>query len=129
MDGSYRPDELFDESGAPVPELLALPPSGDRRMSANPVANGGLVIRDLDLPNFRDYAVDVPRPGAGSHEATRVLGSWVRDVIAANRGNFLLFGRDEVASIASLNYLLTSHVWRQDHNGTTTRAPGFSTWL
>ncbi|MDQ2726920.1 MAG: phosphoketolase family protein [Actinomycetota bacterium] len=210
---SYRPEELFDADGAPVAELVALPPDGDRRMSANPVANGGLRLRDLDLPDFRDYAVDVAHPGAGSHEATRVLGAWLRDVVAANRNTFLLFGPDEVASnrlqdvfdvtgrewmaateanddhlstegrvievlsehlcqgllegylltgrhglftcyeafihivdamfnqhakwlesssqvpwrppIASLNYLLTSHVWRQDHNGTTHQDPGF----
>jgi xylulose-5-phosphate/fructose-6-phosphate phosphoketolase len=210
---SYRPEELFDPSGAPVPELVALPPTGTARMSDNPVANGGLLLRDLDLPDFRDYAVDVPHRGAGSHESTRVLGTWIRDVIAANPDNFLLFGPDEVASnrlgaafevtdrrwsataypfddhlapdgrviealsehmcegllegylltgrhglftcyeafihiidamfnqhakwleaanavswrppIASLNYLLTSHVWRQDHNGSTHQDPGF----
>jgi xylulose-5-phosphate/fructose-6-phosphate phosphoketolase len=210
---SYRPEELFEPSGRPVPELVALPPTGERRMSANPVANGGLLVRELDLPDFRDYAVDVPHPGVNSHEATRVLGSWVRDVITANPHSFLLFGPDEVASnrfgaafevtgrkwmaktetfddhlsedgrvievlsehlcqgllegylltgrhglftsyeafihivdamfnqhakwleaasavswrppIASLNYLLSSHVWRQDHNGTTHQDPGF----
>jgi xylulose-5-phosphate/fructose-6-phosphate phosphoketolase len=210
---SYRPEELFEETGEPVAELLSLPPTGLARMSANPVANGGLLRRDLALPDFRDYAVDVARHGAGAHEATRVLGSWVRDVIVANPDNFLLFGPDEVASnrlgaafevtdrkwmaeaetfddhlstdgrvievlsehicqgllegylltgrhglftcyeafihivdamfnqhakwleaakavpwrppVASLNYLLTSHVWRQDHNGTTHQDPGF----
>jgi xylulose-5-phosphate/fructose-6-phosphate phosphoketolase len=210
---SYRPEELFDGEGRPVAELVALPPGGHRRMSANPVANGGLLVRDLELPAFRDYAVAVPRPGTMAHEATRVLGSWLRDVIVANPDNFLLFGPDEVASnrladafevtgrkwmagtgpfddhlnpdgrvievlserycqgllegylltgrhglftcyeafihiidsmfnqhakwleaasavgwrppIPSLNYLLTSHVWRQDHNGTTHQDPGF----
>jgi xylulose-5-phosphate/fructose-6-phosphate phosphoketolase len=210
---SYRPEELFDGGGSPIPELLALPPTGDRRMSANPVANGGLLVRDLNLPDFRDYAVEVHLPGVGMHEATRVLGSWLRDVIVANPQEFLLFGPDEVASnrlaavfevtgrkwitpvepfddhlspegrvievlsehicqgllegyiltgrhglftcyeafihivdsmfnqhakwleeaghvpwrppIASLNYLLTSHVWRQDHNGTSHQDPGF----
>jgi xylulose-5-phosphate/fructose-6-phosphate phosphoketolase len=210
---SYRPEELFDTGGVPIPELLALPPNGDRRMSANPVANGGSLLRDLNLPDFRDYAVDVAHPGGGEHEATRVLGTWLRDVIAANPTNFLLFGPDEVASnrlsdvfdvtgrkwmaatqpgddhlsthgrvvevlsehlcqgllegylltgrhglftsyeafihiidsmfnqhakwleasehvawrrpVASLNYLLSSHVWRQDHNGSTHQDPGF----
>jgi xylulose-5-phosphate/fructose-6-phosphate phosphoketolase len=210
---SYRPEGLFDRFGQPVAELVDLPPLGDRRMSANPVANGGVLVRDLQLPDFRDYRVPVPQPGGGSHEATRVLGSWLRDVIVDNPENFLLFGPDEVASnrlsavfevtgrkwiartdpsddhlspdgrvvevlsehicqgllegyiltgrhglftcyeafvhivdamfnqhskwlesasavpwrppIASLNYLLTSHVWRQDHNGTTHQDPGF----
>ncbi len=210
---SYRPEELFDHAGRPVPELLELPPSGSRRMSDNPVANGGLRRHDLVLPDFRDYAVEVAVPGTTSHEATAVLGTFIRDVIAANLGDFLLFGPDEVASnrlsavfevtgrkwmagataeddhlsrdgrvvevlsehicqgllegyvlsgrhglftcyeafihivdsmfnqhakwleasaevewrapISSLNYLLTSHVWRQDHNGNTHQDPGF----
>ena len=210
---SYRPEELFDSDGRPVPELLALPPAGARRMSANPVANGGALLQDLELPDFRDYAVDVPGRGVTAHEATRALGGWLRDIAAANPSNFLLFGPDEVASnrlqdvldvggrkwyaevgeyddrlsptgrsvevlsehlcqgllegylltgrhgvftcyeafihivdsmfnqhakwleasehvpwrrpIASLNYLLSSHVWRQDHNGSTHQDPGF----
>jgi xylulose-5-phosphate/fructose-6-phosphate phosphoketolase len=210
---SYRPEELFDEEGRPLPELLELPPRGGRRMSANPRANGGLLLRDLVLPDFRDYAVEVKQPGAGFSEATRVLGGLLRDVIARNRENFRLFGPDETASnrladvfaatsrawetkveptdedlaregqvvevlsehlcqgwlegylltgrhglfncyeafihivdsmfnqhakwlkvtrnlpwrrpIASLNYLLSSHVWRQDHNGFTHQDPGF----
>jgi xylulose-5-phosphate/fructose-6-phosphate phosphoketolase len=210
---SYRPEELFDESGAPVRELLELPPEGERRMSASPHANGGALLRDLVLPDFRDYAVDVPSPGTSFAEATRVLGGFLRDVIAANRDNFRLFGPDETASnrladvfavtarawdaeteptdedlapdgrvvevlsehlcqgwlegylltgrhglfncyeafihivdsmfnqhakwlkvtrgipwrrpIASLNYLLSSHVWRQDHNGFSHQDPGF----
>ena len=210
---SYRPQELFDVDGRPVLDLLALPPEGDRRMSANPVTNGGLLVRELNLPDFRAYAVAVPQPATGLHEATRVLGTWLRDVISANPDNFLLFGPDEVASnrlqdvfevtnrewmagiipgddhltrdgrvievlsehlcqgllegyllsgrhglftcyeafihivdamfnqhakwleaaaripwrppLASLNYLLTSHVWRQDHNGSTHQDPGF----
>ena len=210
---SYRPDELFDEAGAPRPELAALAPKGERRMSANPHANGGLLLRDLDLPDFRDYAVDVPAPGATVSEATRVLGELLRDVIRRNPATFRLFGPDETASnrlqavyeatnnawaakilptdehvapdgrvleilsehtcqgwlegylltgrhglfncyeafihivdsmfnqhakwlkttrqipwrrpIASLNYLLSSHVWRQDHNGFSHQDPGF----
>jgi xylulose-5-phosphate/fructose-6-phosphate phosphoketolase len=210
---SYRPEELFDPTGAPVEALRALPPAGQRRMSANPHANGGLLLRDLVLPDFRDYAVPVPAPGATSAEATRVAGGWLRDVIAANPDRFRLFGPDEVASnrlaavfettdrvftadrlptdehlapdgrvievlsehlcqgylegylltgrhglftsyeafihivdsmvnqhakwlkvtnripwrrpIASLTYLLSSHVWRQDHNGFSHQDPGF----
>ena len=210
---SYRPEELFDERGALVTELRALAPDGERRMGANPHANGGLVLRALRLPDFRDYAVDVPEPGTGSSEATRVLGRFLRDVIAANPDTFRIFGPDETASnrldavfevtdkawmaetlpvdeslapagrvvemlsehqcqgwlegylltgrhglfncyeafihivdsmfnqhakwlkvtrgipwrrpIASLNYLLSSHVWRQDHNGFSHQDPGF----
>jgi xylulose-5-phosphate/fructose-6-phosphate phosphoketolase len=210
---SYRPEELFDERGSLLPELVKLPPSGDRRMSANPKTNGGLVLRDLVLPDFRDYAVEVERPGVRSSEATRVLGTWLRDVVAKNPGNFRIFGPDETASnrlgdvlsvtnkqwdalveptdehlapsgrvmemlsehqcqgwlegylltgrhglfncyeafihivdsmfnqhakwlkvtraipwrrpLSSLNYLLSSHVWRQDHNGFSHQDPGF----
>ena len=210
---SYRPEELFDENGALVPELAALAPEGERRMSANPHANGGALLRDLVLPDFRDYAVDVPSPATTKAEATRVLGRFLRDVVARNQDNFRLFGPDETASnrlgdvfevtgrtwnaetdpsdeglspdgrvmeilsehlcqgwlegylltgrhglfncyeafihivdsmfnqhakwlkvtrtipwrrpIASLNYLLSSHVWRQDHNGFSHQDPGF----
>ena len=79
---SYRPGELFDESGTLVPEIAALAPAGERRMSANPHANGGTLLRDLLLPDFRDYAVEVAAPGAARSEATRVLGAYLRDVIA-----------------------------------------------
>ncbi|MFG1843620.1 phosphoketolase [Micromonospora sp. NPDC049175] len=210
---SYRPEELFDATGAPVDELRTLPPRGDRRMSANPVTNGGVVLRDLALPDFRDYGVVVEEPGQPMAGATGVLGPWIRDVISANPETFRLFGPDEVASnrlgaafevtgrawvaatvpgddhlspdgrvmevlsehlcqgwlegylltgrhgvftsyeafihivdsmlnqhakwlkvtraipwrqpIASLNYLLSSHVWRQDHNGFSHQDPGF----
>ena len=210
---SYRAAELFDDEGALRPELKALAPVGDRRMSANPHANGGLLLHDLDLPDFRDYAVPVPTPGAHTHQATRVLGAFLRDVITRNTDRFRLMGPDETASnrlsdvfestdrvwldetgpddehlspdgrvmevlsehlcqgwlegylltgrhglfncyeafvhivdsmfnqhakwlavsrelawrqpIASLNYLLTSHVWRQDHNGASHQDPGF----
>jgi xylulose-5-phosphate/fructose-6-phosphate phosphoketolase len=210
---SYRPDELFDDQGRLVPELAELPPRGRRRMSASPHANGGELLRDLVLPDFRDYAVEVPQPGTSFSEATRVLGGFLRDVIAWNPDNFRLFGPDETASnrlsdvfavtkrtweaqteptdedlapdgrvmevlsehlcegwlegylltgrhglfncyeafihivdsmfnqhakwlkvtrmlpwrrpIASLNYLLSSHVWRQDHNGFSHQDPGF----
>lgn len=210
---SYRPAELFDPSGRLIAELAALAPRGDRRMSANPHANGGSVLRDLDLPDFGDYAVPVTRPATELHEATRVLGRFLSDVIDRNRDRFRLMGPDETASnrlspvfettdrvwlsqtlpgddhlapdgrvlevlsehlcqgwlegylltgrhglfncyeafvhivdsmfnqhakwlatsrelpwrqpIASLNYLLTSHVWRQDHNGASHQDPGF----
>jgi xylulose-5-phosphate/fructose-6-phosphate phosphoketolase len=210
---SYRPEELFDDRGVLVPELAALPPRAHRRMSANPVANGGELLRDLVLPDFRDYAVDVPHPGATTSEAARVLGIWMRDVMDRNRETFRMFGPDETASnrlgavldvtdrtwmaeiipgddhlapdgrvmevlsehqcqgwlegylltgrhgmfncyeafihiidsmfnqhakwlkvtrelpwrrpIASLNYVLSSLVWRQDHNGFSHQDPGF----
>ena len=210
---SYQPAELFDDNGRLRAELRALAPGGDRRMSANPHANGGLLLHDLDLPDFRDYAVAVSQPATTTHEATRVLGTLLRDVIARNRDRFRLMGPDETASnrldavyestgkvwlsetmpdddhlsptgrvmevlsehlcqgwlegylltgrhglfncyeafvhivdsmfnqhakwlstarelpwrrpIASLNYLLSSHVWRQDHNGASHQDPGF----
>ncbi|HZR95750.1 MAG TPA: phosphoketolase family protein [Gaiellaceae bacterium] len=210
---SYRPEELFDESGAFVPELAALAPEGRRRMSGNPKTNGGLVLRDLHLPDFRRHAVDVQAPATVYAEATRVLGSWLAEVVERNPENFRVFGPDETASnrlgdllnvtakqwdaaiepvdehlaphgrvvemlsehqcqgwlegylltgrhglfncyeafihiidsmfnqhakwlkvtrdipwrrpIASLNYLLSSHVWRQDHNGFSHQDPGF----
>jgi len=212
---SYRPAELFDEHGVPHPEIVALAPEGERRMGANPHANGGLLLKPLALPDFRDYAVKVERPGTEFAEATRVMGNFLRDVMrknAANR-NFRLVGPDETVSnrlgavleatdrvstetilpnddhispdgrvmevlsehmcegwlegylltgrhgffscyeafvhiidsmfnqhakwlkvtrqipwrvpIASLNYLLTSHVWRQDNNGFSHQDPGF----
>jgi len=212
---SYRPEELFDRQGRLVPELRELAPTGDRRMGANPHANGGRLLKELILPDFRKYAVDVPSPGARDAEDTRVFGKFLRDVIRQNeaRRNFRLFGPDETLSnrlnavfdatvrqwdaeivpndeflaregrvmevlsehqcqgwlegylltgrhglfnsyeafihivdsmfnqhakwlkvtrqlpwrvpIASLNYLLSSHVWRQDHNGFTHQDPGF----
>jgi xylulose-5-phosphate/fructose-6-phosphate phosphoketolase len=212
---SYRAEELFDESGRLKPELAALAPKGTRRMGANPQANGGALLRDLKMPDFRDYAVPVPVPGAADAEDTRVLGSFLRDVVKLNQKprTFRLFGPDETDSnrlsavfevsdrqwtasmvagdehlaaegsvmevlsehqcqgwlegylltgrhglfnsyeafihiidsmfnqhakwlkvtrqipwrrpIASLNYLLSSHVWRQDHNGFTHQDPGF----
>jgi xylulose-5-phosphate/fructose-6-phosphate phosphoketolase len=210
---SYRPEELFDETGKLRAELAGLAPSGERRMSANPHANGGLLLQDLHLPDFTDYAVEVTAPGAVSVEATRVQGQFIRDVIKHNPKNFRVFSPDETNSnrwnavfevtnrcstaeiipldervaadgrvmemlsehqcegwlegyllsgrhgffscyeafihiidsmfnqhakwlkvtraipwrrpIASLNYLLTSHVWRQDHNGFTHQDPGF----
>ncbi|HEX8794184.1 MAG TPA: phosphoketolase family protein [Polyangiaceae bacterium] len=212
---SYHPEQLFDARGRLVPELAELPPKGDRRMSANPHANGGLLRKELKMPDFAEYAVDVPAPGAATAEATRVQGQLVRDVMTMNADahNFLVFSPDETASnrwnavfeatsrrsvaeilpsddhvspegrvfemlsehqcegwlegylltgrhgffscyeafvhiidsmfnqhakwlkvtrllpwrrpISSLNYMLTSHVWRQDHNGFSHQDPGF----
>jgi xylulose-5-phosphate/fructose-6-phosphate phosphoketolase len=210
---SYRPGELFSKGGGLRPELAALPPEGTRRMSANPHANGGILLQDLRLPDFRRYAAAVSKPGTTFSEATRVLGAFLRDVVVANPSNFRIMGPDETASnrlspvfeatnkawsaeviagddhlapdgrvmevlsehlcegwlegyiltgrhglfncyeafvhivdsmfnqhakwlkvtrdlhwrrpIASLNYLLSSHVWRQDHNGFTHQDPGF----
>ena len=212
---SYRPAELFDGKGKLIPELTELAPSGERRMGANPHTNGGLLLKDLVMPDFREYAVKISKPGTETAEATRVLGNLLRDVMKRNADskNFRVFGPDETASnrldalyevtdkvfmepmlptdehlsrdgrvmevlsehmcqgwlegylltgrhgffscyeafihivdsmfnqhakwlkvtrnipwrrpIASLNYLLTSHVWRQDHNGFTHQDPGF----
>lgn len=212
---SYKPEELFDENGTLLAELRALAPTGQRRIGDNPHANGGVLLRDLRLPNFRDYAIDVAQPGAIEAEATRVMGAFLRDVMKDNheQKNFRIFGPDETSSnrwddifsatsrvwmekrvpddtdlsqegrvmeilsehtcqgwlegylltgrhgffscyeafihlidsmfnqhakwlkttnripwrrpIASLNYLLTSHVWRQDHNGFSHQDPGF----
>jgi len=210
---SYRPEELFDAKGSLVEELSELPPRSHRRMSANPHSNGGALLRDLERPDFRDYAVGVGEPGATFSEATRILGEYLRDIVTANGDRFRLFGPDETASnrlqtvfevtnrafdatvldtddhlapdgrvmeilsehicqgwlegylltgrhglfncyeafvhivdsmfnqhakwlkvtrdipwrrpIASLNYLLSSHVWRQDHNGFSHQDPGF----
>ena len=212
---SYKPEELFDRDGKLIDELAGLAPKGDRRMGANPHANGGLFLKDLRLPDFRDYAVSIPRPGAVHAESARVLGNFIRDVMKLNLAskNFRVFGPDETSSnrlgavfevtnrvstaeilpnddhiapdgrvmevlsehmcqgwlegylltgrhgffscyeafihiidsmfnqhakwlkttrdipwrrpIASLNYLLTSHVWRQDHNGFSHQDPGF----
>jgi xylulose-5-phosphate/fructose-6-phosphate phosphoketolase len=212
---SYKPEELFDDSGRLIPELGALAPQGERRMGANPHANGGLLLKDLRMPDFRDYAVEVDKPGTQLSEATRVMGQMLRDVMKLNAEshNFRVMGPDETASnrldalfettermwaaeilpeddhispdgrvmevlsehmcqgwlegylltgrhgffscyeafihiidsmfnqhakwlkttrhipwrrpIASLNYLLTSHVWRQDHNGFSHQDPGF----
>ena len=96
----YRPEELFDEDGRLVPELAALAPRGDRRMGANPHANGGRLLVDLDLPDFRDYAVDVEKPATERHESTRQLGKLLRDIFARNAraANFRLFCPDETNS-------------------------------
>src|SRR5437899_9293390 len=97
---SYRPNELFDAQGAFSPELAALAPAAQHRMGSNPHANGGQLLRPLSMPDFRDYAVDVPTPGGVEGESTRVLGKFLRDVMTRNldQRNFRLFGPDETAS-------------------------------
>ena len=95
---SYRAEELFDDNGRLIPELKALAPEGNRRMSANPHTNGGVLRKALVMPDFRDYAISVPEPGADSHENTRPLGEFLRDIMAANPSNFRVFGPDETAS-------------------------------
>src|SRR6266542_3238643 len=97
---SYRPRELFDSNGRLVAELAELAPKGERRMGANPHANGGLLLRDLKMPDFRDYAVEVPKPGTVEAEATRVMGQFLRDVMKRNEDsrNFRVMGPDETAS-------------------------------
>ncbi len=109
---SYRPEELFDESGRLIPRLRALAPEGARRMSANPHANGGLVCRPLRMPDFQDYAVSVERPGGGRAENTRPLGTFLRDVMRLNSDNFRVFGPDETRSnkLDAL-YEVTKKVW------------------
>jgi xylulose-5-phosphate/fructose-6-phosphate phosphoketolase len=95
---SYKPDELFDQNGTLIPELRELPPKGTRRMSANPVANGGLLRKDLHMPDFRDYGVVVDKPGAVEAENTKPLGIFLRDVMKRNMTSFRMFGPDETAS-------------------------------
>jgi xylulose-5-phosphate/fructose-6-phosphate phosphoketolase len=109
---SYKPEELFDENGTLIPELKALAPTGQRRMSANPIANGGVVRKELSLPNFRDYAVQVPKPGTVEVENTKVMGYFLRDVMAKNMTKFRVFGPDETAS-NRLNpiYEVTKKTW------------------
>src|SRR6185503_18866502 len=104
---SYCPEELFDDLGSPVPDVMAHTPEGPRRMGMNPHSNGGVLLKDLNLPDFRDYAVKVPKPGTATAEATRVLGGMLRDVMKANTAahNFRVFGPDETAS-NRLNALL-----------------------
>ena len=97
---SYRPEELFDEQGRLKPELAELAPKGARRMGANPHANGGMLLRDLRMPDFRDYAVEVPSPGVPGIGDTHVLGRFLRDVTKLNESqrNFRVFGPDETLS-------------------------------
>jgi xylulose-5-phosphate/fructose-6-phosphate phosphoketolase len=109
---SYKAEELFDERGTLLAELAELAPTGTRRMSANPVANGGELLRELSLPDFRPFGVDVPSPGATRSEATRVLGGWLREVMARNMDNFRVFGPDETASNRLADVLdVTDKTW------------------
>lgn len=114
---SYKPEELFDEKGKLLPELAALAPQGERRMGANPHANGGLLLKDLRLPDFRDYAVAVSKPGQNKEESTRVLGRFLRDIVKSNglQKNFRVMGPDEVASnrLDAL-FEVTNRVWMGD---------------
>src|SRR5439155_1592812 len=121
----YRPEELFDGNGRLLPALAELAPAGARRMGANPHANGGRLRVDLDLPDFRAYALDVPRPATERHESTRQLGRFLRDIFMTNarqlqEGTTLPWRMP----IASLNSLLTSTCWRNDHNGFSHQGPG-----
>jgi len=95
---SYKAEELFDEKGCLIPELADLAPKGDRRMGANPHANGGMLLRDLCMPDFRLHAVNVPSPGAVDAQDTLVLGKFLRDVVTQNQHNFRIFGPDETLS-------------------------------
>ena len=136
---SYKPEELFDSTGRLIPELAALPPKGERRMSANPHANGGLLLRDLCLPNFRDYAVKVPKPGAAIAEGTRILGAYLRDVFRLNAEsrNFRVVGPDETASnrltdlFEATNRLFEAEILPTDdhlsHDGRVMDSPSAST--
>lgn len=113
---SYRPEELFDENGTLLPEIKAIAPKGDRRMSANLYANGGRLRKDLKMPDFRQYAVDVTKPGETNAENTRVMGKFLRDVMRHNMTNFRLFGPDETASNRLNNmYEVTKKAWMADY--------------
>ena len=112
----YKPEELFDANGTLIPELKELAPKGDRRMSANPVANGGLLRKDLIMPDFRDYAIEIPKPGTVEVENTRIMGNFLRDVMAKNMTNFRVFGPDETASNRlSPIYEVSQKAWMADY--------------
>lgn len=112
---SYKPEELFDENGTLIPELKALAPTGNRRMSANPHANGGLLRRALKMPDFRSYAIDVSQYGSVEFENTRVLGCFLRDIMRDNVDNFRLMGPDETASNRlQAVYEVTKKAWMAD---------------
>jgi xylulose-5-phosphate/fructose-6-phosphate phosphoketolase len=112
---SYNPEQLFDEDGKLIPELQALAPEGDRRMSANPIANGGLVRQPLRMPDFQDYAVEVATPGASWAENTRVLGAFLRDIMRDNMNSFRVFGPDETDSNRlSAVFEATKKVWMEE---------------
>src|SRR5262249_31422936 len=111
----YRAEELFDERGGPIAEIRELAPAGNRRMSANPHANGGLLMRDLAMPGFRADRAEVPQPGASFSEATRVLGAFLRDMIRENPEIFRLFGPDEtVSNRLSAVFEATDRQWLEE---------------
>src|SRR5439155_4834859 len=113
---SYRPEELFDDNGKLIEELSELAPKGERRMGSNPHANGGLLLKDLLMPDFRDYAVPVPKPGTDNAESTKILGTFLRDVMKCNleQANFRIFGPDETASNRlDAVYQCTDKVWME----------------
>ena len=113
---SYKPEELFDANGTLIPELKELAPMGIKRMSANPIANGGLLRKDLKLPDFCDYAVEMEQPGTVEIENTRVLGKFLRDVMKNNMTNFRVFGPDETASNRLQDiYEVTKKTWMADY--------------
>lgn len=120
---SYRLEELFDDTGRLLPELQALAPQGDRRMGANPHANGGRLRRELEVPDYRSFALEVPEPGGSHGEATRAMGQLLRDVIRQNPETFRLMGPDEPCPTASTpcSRWLTGRGWR-------TSCPRASTW-
>ncbi|VEP18202.1 putative phosphoketolase 1 [Hyella patelloides LEGE 07179] len=112
----YKPEELFDENGTLIPELKELAPVGNRRMSANPIANGGLLRKDLKMPDFGDYAIEMETPGTVEVENTRVLGKFLRDVMKNNMTNFRVFGPDETASNRLQDiYEVTKKTWMADY--------------
>jgi xylulose-5-phosphate/fructose-6-phosphate phosphoketolase len=113
---SYKPEELFDEGGRLIPELRALAPTGQRRMSANPHANGGLLRRELRMPDFREYAVDVPKPAQNEVENTRPLGALLRDVMRRNMNDFRVFGPDEnTSNKLDAIYEVSKKLWLADY--------------
>ncbi len=113
---SYKPEELFDENGTLIPELKALAPRGARRMSANPHANGGLLRKDLRMPDFRDYAADIPKPAQIALENTRPLGVLLRDVMRENMENFRVFGPDEnTSNKLDAIYEISKKLWLADY--------------
>jgi xylulose-5-phosphate/fructose-6-phosphate phosphoketolase len=112
---SYKPEELFDENGTLIPELKELNPVGPRRMGSNPHANGGLLRRALNLPDFRDYAIEMDKPGSVEFENTKALGIFMRDIMRDNPNNFRLMGPDETASNRLQNvYEVTKKAWMAD---------------
>jgi len=114
---SYKAEELFDENGRLIPELADLAPIGDRRMGANPHANGGILLRDLRMPDFRDHAVSVPSPGGVEAQDTLVLGKFLRDVAKLNldQRNFRIFGPDEtVSNLLGAVFEVTSRQWKPE---------------